>query len=531
MFGDFCFTCGNATEGSTPYCSNECRSTDSMRANAASPEFSPALSAVPPLVESSKSVCSTPPSSLNNSPSPHNEELHELVEPPLLDLPALASKFDYGGTSLPVGFRYPPSYAISCNQEVSYPAKELKSSSAGVESGFNALDLKYRRRPNLPTQTVPAPLYFRHAAAAVNPLSPVTGPMSPRAVYSPHFSPARLPTPSTTFANPTALVLPPAVTSAPSGLPRSPRYRPLGATANGEHSKSHGFLTQSSAINSVRNELRKASAELLMSPRIRALRASTDIAGIPEMEEDISEATAPPTESAFASYLFSHLTTGEPNEEEIASGRRGRTVQQSGLPAEGLGSRSASVDSNFVGRSNSTSAVVPRPRLNRFIFGGRAQVDRLVPTREIEELSLTPGRFITATQGSGTPSPSPSPFSSPPASPPVADRGRLSNRRASETPVGSDFSCGDSRGRSNRRGAGALERDLSPVRDPSESVSRGRAPGGASSRERGRQGSRSQARDISDAIRPLGRTIREVTGRGCEIIISGPAYGHGDDSS
>lgn len=539
LFGSFCFTCGNSTVGQA-YCSNQCRNTDLSRANQ-SPEFSPALSAVPPLVESSKSVCSTPPSSLNNSPSPRNGEL-ELVEPPLLDLPALATKFEYGGTSLPVGFKYPPSYSLSYNNQVTYPSKELKSSSVGVESGFNTLDLKYRRKPNLPTQTVPAPLYFRHAAAAVNPSSPVTTPMSPRLVYTPNYSPARLPTPSTTFANPSALVLPPAVAVATSALPRSPRHstRPL-AVVNGEHSKSHGFLTGSAAVNSVKNELRRTSADLLMSPRIRALRGLGDIGGIPELEEDISEAAGPATESAFASYLFSHLTTGDPSDEEIASGRRGRTILQTGLPVEG--SRSASVDSTFVIRNNNASTVEPRARPGRFIFGGRAPA--IVPTRDIEELDLTPGRTISATLSSA--SPSPSPFTSPPASPPVANRGRASNRR-DEVPSTSDLSSSvNPRGRSNMRGPGAVERDLSPVREPSESASRGRSANGATSRERGRQGSRSQARDQhAEVFRPLSRVVskesveeergrrsrsRLAQGRGREVIISGAAYGHSDDYS
>lgn len=556
LFGDFCFafvcprsaddeltifsSCGNATQG-TPYCSHACRTSDSARA-LGSPEFSPALSAVPPLVESSKSVCSTPPSSLNNSPSPQDDVLPELVDPPQLDLPALATKFEYGGTSLPVGFRFPLSYSISYARDtVTYPAKELKSSSVGgVTAGFETLDLKYRRKPGMPTQAVPAPLYFRQSAAAVHPTSPMTAPTSPpKPAFSPRFSPARPPTTSTSFGHPSALSLGPSVVS---DVPISPRVDAFGG--KGSPATRHSSLASQSPIVTLKADRRKP--DLLMSPRIRALRGASEITAISEELEDIGVADAS-THSAFACYLFAHLTKAEPSDEEIATGRRGRTVQVSGVSTSD-GSRSASVDS-MVGRTSSAPPI--RPRTSRFIFGRGAP--ELPATSEIEleiePLALTPGRLISATIESSTPSAPASPFHSAPVSPPTRARSNRGRSPPCEDSLDRATELGarmDPRGRSNLRGVGAVERDLSPTRDSSESVSRGRAQSGAASRERGRE-SRSRVRNDRDEsqARPLGAPVEETVsrgragrsqsrlsrGRGREIVISGAAYGHFDEDS
>lgn len=425
---------------------------------------------------------------------------------------------------------------------MTYPAKELKSASAGLVSGFDTLDLKYRRKP---TPSVPAPLYFRQSAAAVQPASPITGPLSPRPRFSPRFSPARVPTTSTSFAVPSLLSLPPAVASAPSylsdfdkcGRPGCAGSNPTSARIPGDHRAASPLAP--SAVAAIKHDLRRGpTSDLLMSPRIRALRGSSDIVGIVEEEEDIPEINDAATHSAFACYLFSHLTTGEPSDEEIASGTRGRTVQQVGVPTDG--SRSASVDSTFVGRG--TSTVAAKSRASRFVYGGRGAPEKLVPTPEAESLTLTPGRFIAATDDS----PSPSPFGTSPSSPPtLSDRGRASARRNLPTEPSSLANSFDPRGRSKLRGPGAVERDLSPVRDSSESASRSRSSQEDNSRERGRQPSRSRVRE-EERCRPVGsaaieeeeeeeergRQVRSRSrlrrGRGREVIISGAAYGHGD---
>lgn len=410
--------------------------------------------------------------------------LPDLAEPPRLDLPASATKFEYGGTSLPVGFRFPLSYSISyADKHVNHPMKELKSSSVGgVVTGFEALDLKYRRKPGIPTQVVPAPLYFRQSAAAVHPLSPMTGPSSPpRVSFSPRFSPAGPPT--TSLALPSAFSLPPAVVSAPPSLPRSPRSPRCGRPGcSGTNASAISKLTgRRSSFNiplPVKHDMSRRVVDLLMSPRIRALRG-TEIPGIAEEPEEVTTAPAADAHSAFACYLFSHLTTGEPSDEEIASGRRGRTVLPTGAMA-GDGSRSTSVDSMVHTRAGSTSA---RPRASRYIFG-RASTEILALPEEIEPMQLTPGRFIAATSESVTESAAVSPFHSPPASPPtVPNRGRSAARRSSRSPDVLASSI-DPRGRSHMRGAGAVERDLSPSRDSESSNSRGRSEAASRSRAR-----------------------------------------------
>ena len=353
-----------------------------------------------------------------------------------------------------------------------------------------------------------------------------------------------MPTTSTSFANPSALSLPPAVAQASSSLVGTDKCgRPGCAGSKSTASTIPGdqrsvSTPAQSAVAAMKHELRRGPAsDLLMSPRIRALRGSTEIVGIVEEEEDIPEINESATHSAFACYLFSHLTTGEPSDEEIASGTRGRTVQQVGVPTDG--SRSASVDSTFVGRG--TSTVTARSRASRLVYGGRGVPEKLVPTPEIEPVTLTPGLFIAATDDS----PSPSSFATSPSSPPTfADRGRASARRNEPSSLANSF---DPRGRSKLRGPGAVERDLSPVRDSSESASRGRSEEG-NSRERGRQPSRSRARETAEErCRPVGaaaiaeetedeeergRQVRSRSrlrrGRGREVIISGAAYGHGD---
>lgn len=272
-----------------------------------------------------------------------------------------------------------------------------------------------------------------------------------------------------------------------------------------------------------------------MSPRIRALRGQ-DIGGggVAGTGEDSLEAELVEQDgerqSAFASYLFSHLATKDPSHEEIQNGRRGRTAVQC---SEIIDLRSTSHDSIFPERRQIKSFSVSRPLLSTTTPTPTLTPSTLASNSVMASSSsstLTPGLLISATLGS-TPSslaPSPNP-SRPTMEAPVRDRGRS-------------------------RIAG-VHRSLSPVRDPSVSNSRGRRPttefnlgGRVSSRSSVRgDGDRDEVEDFGRGRRNDNATFATVSeeveeqrgrerrgrsdsrlrrGMGREVIVSGAGYGH-----
>lgn len=412
-------------------------------------------------------------------------------EPPRLELPAPAGKFAYGvASSLPLmsaGARDAAAlnFALAYAHDLAYPAKAL----AGAFE-----DLKYRRKPGkAPSQIVPAPLYFRQAAAQHSPALLPSSP--PRPSFSPRISVARRP--SISGVNISAFALPPSrtTTSRPTSPELEERPRPNGAR---------------------RASWNAPPGDLLLSPRIRALRTDGD-APIVEDPREGSETVTP--QSAFAQYLFSHAstTTPTPREREIdaseAEGReRGRGWAQE-IPQAGgasLAQRSVSADST----PTRTPSSVGTARPPRFLFsrGAAANVD---PDDEVTPLVLSPvpvarpkprlipGDLIMATISTPT-----SPAPSAPSSPPTANRGRSHTRRP-PSPSPTDLDAAplvDPRGRSKLRGLGAVKRSLSPVRDPSASASRGRHSD--VSHERGRKESSSRARSERSETKGRGRPER-----------------------
>lgn len=527
--------CGNAVELGGAYCSSQCRDSDSLERPYLSPDFSPS---VPPLVSSTRgSVSSTPPSSVRSSPSPRNALIADLgvgEEPPQLDLPSLANKFDYGGASLPIGLRYPS--RLGFQQDGAFPSREAKSSSFG-DSAFEPLDLTYRRRPGMGKDHIPAPLYYRQTARVHS--SPALGPSSPpRATYSPLVFPQRPPSVSSVHAI-APFDLPPAVTCAPLPVPRD-CGRPGCAGMNSLAAMAPRLFKRPPA---------GSSADLLLSPRIRALRG-VDSPDIVEEEEEQHHAATEQGHSAFACYLFSQLSetdkaakAGNVTEEESAYGR-GRQAQSSAMVDE---KRSMSADSSFPSRASSF-----RSTTKLFPSRGRPPLARLDSNDGVETVqSLAmprPGHLISATLASPSSSAAPSPIPSPPSSPPtVSHRGRPGMRRLSSgptfvsVPVEPLPSSIDPRGRSKLRGIGAIQRDYSPTRDSSESASRGRESNASNERGRISSGSRATAerdgsrrrssvREVEEEERGRGRRDKSLLrrGRGYEVAISGAAYGHYD---
>ncbi|BGP22788.1 hypothetical protein JCM10295v2_001679 [Rhodotorula toruloides] len=561
-FGDFCFSCGNATQGS-PYCSAECRKADHERSEV-SPDDSPFLSAVPPLVSSGKSQCSTPPSSANNSPLVVNTVLDDLADPPSLDLPPPKHRFEYGAAqSLPAGMRYPATWTIN------YQADPLVSPMVvPTELAHVAKDLSYRRKPGKPQSAVPSPLYFRQKAAAVH-SSPAFDPTSPNSNRVYGFPPATdfsgahvheddiatlaLPDQHDPLAVPPFLPTP-AHCGRPGciGVPKRPRV---------EHQPKSTRRLSGPASPALRGLAPlDTSDDVLLSPRIRALRSghhspmeqkeSSPLAA-ESTGETPSSTSADDDHSAFACYLFSHLSSAAPPERE--RGRQASIDHQ--VPDM---QRSLSVDALRAGRntvSSSASSASPAPpvRPRRGMLGGRGPAavnmrsepvlpqqalsatttleDDSLPSsvsssnefghdrdatvrpnvsraRDSARMKLTPGHFISAT--TETPS-GVSPFPSPPNSPPTAGRGRSLARRASDAAASSP----DPRGRSKLRGVGALHRSKSPsARKESRPTSR--MTERSSSRERGRvNGILREARssrgssDASSTQRGRGRVARE----------------------
>lgn len=482
---------------------------------------------------------------------------------PRLELPAAVTKVDYGASSLPNGVRLPlSSYAIAYAPElVSFPSKELRSSSVG---GTTFEDLKYRRKPGLPSQMVPAPLYFRQSAAAAH-SSPALLPSSPpRQAFSPKVSPAR--PPSISSANVMAFALPPPVSPSPSpSIYQHKHQNPAPSSIwcgrpgcvgeksdSGNSSRRASWNSTSSSGLVTRRPNHLESADLLMSPRIRALRSEADAPSTADPVDEDSTSSDELKHSAFACYLFSQLsnTASPPQPDPSLVDWDSQNVPPN--PSVPNGNSGVALEPSCPSSASTVRAPV------RTLFGRGPQVGS-PPLAALDEVmvadtKLTPGRFIAATTDSSFSSVAPSPFPSPPASPPtVSNRGRSSTRDAAPA-VDSAESPLDPRGRSKFRPP--PRRSLSPTRD--ESPARGR-DSNASSHERGRQGSKSSARGERSETRgresqTRGRSRREevraeddadgeeeeergrrgrsksllMRGRGREVAISGAAYGHYD---
>lgn len=350
----------------------------------------------------------------------------------------------------------------------------------------SVLDLKFRRRVGiLPTQIVPAPLYFRQSAAAIHPPPPVSPIISSTHHHSsPRFSPVRNGSSSKPMA-PAAFNLP-----SPTAAPTLPRLNTDSAAVTSTTSRRLSFPTQLNlGIAAIKADLKRSSLDAFISPRIRALRHGDSPIGIDVVEEGTEEpeeeggVSTGKSISAFSSYLFSHLVTGDPSDEEIANGRRGRTSQVVAMKV--VESRSTSHDTVFTGRG-ATSSKMKRASFGSH-FGSHSRTTSHGEEGKI--VGLTPGKFISATASSSTPTSST--MSSPIPSPP--------------TLVGADNALGlaTMRGRSNLRNYGGILRSLSPTRDSSQSNSRSRQVSSSSSfsAKEGRGGRQSSVRGEGDRDR------------------------------
>ncbi|GAA5920667.1 hypothetical protein JCM1841_002884 [Sporobolomyces salmonicolor] len=394
-FGDFCFACGNATQGSS-YCSPECRQADVLHAEP-SPDFSPYLSAVPPLVPSAKSVCSTPPSSATNSPSPLSGIPHELSDPPSLDLPPPKHKFDYGAQSLPsTAMRFPATWSIN------YQPDPLSSPVVGPVDAAQTKqkDLSYRRKPGKPASTVPSPLYFRQKALAVH-SSPALNPTSPSTrspflgfdgsgahIHEDDITALTLPQRRDSVPVPPSSVPPQSHCGRPGcvGAVKRPKVDPVSAgNKSGRRQSWQAAATVSQGLKALTPL--ETSEDVLLSPRIRALRTGRSLSdegstmstlkspvGAGALEGSCDGDSSDDAHSAFACYLFSHLAdpagTPEP---------RGRTTSVDQQLEEQK--RSQSVDAVLAARSSTgvdsiSSPAPPTPgRPTRFLFSrGQAAV-------------------------------------------------------------------------------------------------------------------------------------------------------------
>ncbi|KDE08006.1 hypothetical protein MVLG_01709 [Microbotryum lychnidis-dioicae p1A1 Lamole] len=596
LFGNFCLNCGNEAPSDSPYCSEECRQHDSEHESAPdSPSVLPAL--VP---SASKSTCSSPSSSATNSPSPRgmvaDAVLHE--DPPRLDLgaPVTLAKF-YGGQSLPIAMRYPTSKSWKASH-VDYPAAGPHDVDPKASPQQPASDLHFRRRASKPQ--IPAPLFYRERAAHVR-SSPALGPISPTkpTFWSPQLAPTSditslaLP-PLSSLAASSAALPPPVVRTKNCGRPgcvgemRRPRISASSKSSSRAPSNSNNSRrsSASAALQSTNAYDPASSIDILMSPRIRALRAAETghLASLDDLSPEDSTASQPApahphpadeasgssssdddesshTHSAFACYLFSHLSEDKKRalnlarddhaddgddevDERVPRGRSGAS-----LPA--ASERGVSVDSAAIANKNlarPTRFLFSRGTPNPIPVEEELDHERTIRSRQSTvRPKIEPGHFISATTDSPGTSVMPSPFPSTPSSPPTSGRGRSVTRRPShsETDLLGDLPTG--RGRSQLRGPGAVLRSLSPTaRGVSESSSRGRRSSSSRAREsesRGREsrGRGRSSRNVTDdeALELVDEGDEDERGRGRgrdrsssafrfrEIIISGAAYGHG----
>ncbi|GAA6012479.1 hypothetical protein JCM11491_004344 [Sporobolomyces phaffii] len=549
-FGDFCFSCGNATQGSS-YCSPECRETDSRQAPT-SPEFSPYLSPVPPLISSAKSTCSTPPSSATSSPLQSNHA--ELADPPSLDLPPPKDGYTYAHSLPNNGIRLPATWSIHYQ-----PEPLVSPLVSAIDSVNPSKDLSYRRKIDRPHPTVPSPLYFRQKAAAVH-SSPALHPISPSSANrSPFFTPGSqihddditllsLPQRQSDAAPVSQIVPTPSHCGRPGcvGVPktlrvdtnidRKPRRK------SWQPSPPHPFKPFTPIDNS-------SSDEVLVSPRIRTLRtgrSASDEGPATKTKRTSrrgdgsdSDSSGEDAHSAFACYLFSHLAApSAPSTTE----QRGRTTDTQDEEVK----RSRSVDTHVAARQtvgSSTPAPFPatpgRPTRTLFSRGRAAQVrseptvERLTPletgspstpvdasqedgedgtstftlpsrlrTRQRDDTirasalpknlttrqrpSLLPGHSINATTDSPSSSFVNSPIPSPPATPPTVGRGRSSSSRHFRRSLSPD---GHSEEEEERR---------SSSRSRSARTSRSRGRGGGREEETPRVRGRTRERVVPD---------------------------------
>lgn len=480
-------------------------------------------------------------------------------EPPTLALPSArkAAAF-FGGHSLPTL----PSNNWAINYGHPSDVQEEKPRDT---------QLVYHRKANKPS--IPAPLYYRERAAIIH-SSPALAPSSPsaRRVTPPTFWSPQL---TSTKAIP-ELDLAPSVAPVPTppipsttncgrpgcvGIPSRPR---IADVAHPKDSQNRRKSWTSAPPGALKTTSSGDSSDVLMSPRIRALRASEGGLGLVEPLDDSEmggelEGEDDGQHSAFACYLFSQLADkSAPADEDIEEMIRGRTA----TPAPPADQRSMSVDAAALASRNATSTP-SHGRPTRFLFSrgtpttpagveNEPLLDQNATIRAPTTSSrapLTAGHFISATTASGVSGASP--FPSPPPSPPTAGRGR-STARTSDV-------ADDPRGRSKLRGP-AIERSLSR---PRESRSRGRqssrGPGGEreerdsrssgrrestgresrprESRGRGRGGRRDEDVVVEEVVeeeeqdRGRGRARSRSLlrrGMGREVAISGAAYGHDD---
>ncbi|KAI5476238.1 hypothetical protein MNV49_007938 [Pseudohyphozyma bogoriensis] len=420
IFGDFCFSKADSS-----------RLAPKPATAAASPEYSPILCGVPGLVHSAKSTCSSPPSSSSNSPSPPSGMMADLSvgdEPPALDLPASVHKLHhFGAASLPLGaLPTAINFALSYGQDYSRE-NEIKSASLGSTDGFE--DLQFRRKPGKPAHQVPAPLYFRHTASHN---SPALTPSSPAlSTLSPLFGVARPPS----LANVSTFALPPS--EAPPSAPAPDSAMPA---QNRRSSWAHPSQPRRSNVMD--------SPDVLLSPRIRALRAADGDAGI--IEETDASAAAPETESAFANYLFSHLDSSavdEPIPQVDAHGPRGR---QAAGPITSVEAMQRSVSADSVASQPPRAPSLGPGRPSRFLFS-RGNAASAASTQDENIAPLIPGHLIGATSGSFSSSAAASPMSTSPSSPPTG-RGRSSTRQTATSSSSFEPASVDPRGRSKLRG-------------------------------------------------------------------------------
>lgn len=441
-------------------------------------------------------------------------------EPPALSLPAPA-KFGYpAAASLPValGFAQPSVWPVAIQQEpAAYGKSDTRRSSVGhgADGGAGVWDeLKYvRKAAGRTPHFVPAPLYFRQTAAAVH-SSPMLGPSSPAVVArSPTARPASHRRKGS-FSSLHNFSLPPSMTwdNAKAPIPTVPAAncgRPgcVGAPAPRRSGASSPALRPTLGSSGSLHHLGKSDNDLLMSPRIRALRSKTPEQGHSSETEDTPEArrgkkAAEAQHSAFACYLFSHLNdTSHPKRVESDSltttirATRGRTSTQSA----GVPDRSLSVDSVLaasrtpsMGRSSrlttgrGSTASQSRPRLERLsTLDDEDDVTVTIRASPAKSRpSIIPGHFISATTDSPlVPSNFPSASLATPMSPPTCPRGRSHGRRLSNSSPADYPSAVMERGRSHAR-LGATHRSQSRHRE--DSHSRGRDSG---------QNSRSRARE------------------------------------